>query len=388
MMSRDNEYPVASTNASLGSSIYNTSSSIRSECLTPGSITCSGITTRSLGGSLGSSITPASSSSLPVSCASSVKSIPPTNQSCSIEQAILSSEEEPISIDTTETITANGETGLWLNKAEEENFKGPIPLKSYPINTDSAPLVINKKSKQIECKRQVIVKYLEPPKITTPGPIIVNQEQNILPPQAPPIIIRQLPKKPATPEALVIRELPPHLPTPPPAKVITLPGKLLPPPARKLVIERLPELPDKPQDVHIERWLPFRDVKRRVTLNPRPADPVAPKPRNIIISWEKMKCSRVNTEIKNLGVEKADPNAYVQKYGRANLKKKCEMPAEIVNQVEKEHNIQLAATNTKPYYMELEGDIHALAMIDLDKEGLSEYKSFFEKYQYENKLYY
>ncbi len=153
----------------------------------------------------------------------------------------------------------------------------------------------------------------------------------------------------------------------------------MPPPARKLIIERLPEQPDKPQDVHIERWLPFKDIKRKVILNPKPADPVVCKPRNIIVSWEKMKCSKVNTEFKNAGVEKADPKIYMAKHGRKNLKAVNEMPS-IVNEVQKHHNIELAANHKKPYYMELEGDLHALSMIDLDKEGLGEYKSFFSKY--------
>ena len=48
---------------------------------------------------------------------------------------------------------------------------------------------------------------------------------------------------------------------------------MLPPPPRKVVIERLPEMPDKLPKVHVERWLPFKDVKRRVKLMPKPKDP-------------------------------------------------------------------------------------------------------------------
>jgi hypothetical protein len=302
-----------------------------------------------------------------------------------IEQAILNSIDEPIKIDPFTHITANGQTGIWLNKSEEEQFSGPIPISKYPINHDPTPLIIQKKSKPIECKREIAVKYLEPPKISTPGPIIINQMANIIPPTAPPIIIRQPACKPKTPEVVVIRELPPEIPVPPPCKVINLPGQLLPPLPRKVVIERLPEYPDKPANVHVERWLPFKDLKRRVKLMPKPADPPRPKIKNVIINWEKTKCSKINTEIKNLGVEKANPSCYLEKYGRLNLKKKCEMPI-IVNEVEKIHQIELAADNKKPYYMELEGDLHALSMIDLDKEGLGEYKSFFQKYKCLNKF--
>jgi hypothetical protein len=120
-----------------------------------------------------------------------------------------------------------------------------------------------------------------------------------------------VPCNPIEPETLVIREVPPRLPNPPSEKSITIPGEMLPPPPRKLVIERLPELPDKPQDIHIERWLPFKDIKRQVILNPKPSDPVVTKPKNVIINWGKRNCSQINTDIINLGVEKADPLIYV-----------------------------------------------------------------------------
>jgi hypothetical protein len=66
-------------------------------------------------------------------------------------------------------------------------------------------------------------------------------------------------------------------------------GRLLPPPARKVIVERLPELPEPPQDVHIERWLPYQDKKRKVILNPKPCDPIQCHPRNVVINWEKVK---------------------------------------------------------------------------------------------------
>ena len=97
-----------------------------------------------------------------------------------------------------------------------------------------------------------------------------------------------MPPVPETKETLVIREVPPKQPAVPDARVITIPGKLLPPPARKVIVERLPELPEPPQDVHIERWLPFQDRKRKVILNPKPCDPIQCQPRNLVINWEKV----------------------------------------------------------------------------------------------------
>jgi hypothetical protein len=193
--------------------------------------------------------------------------------------------------------------------------------------------------------------------------LLLFKSQNILAPVAPPVIIRQIPCKPCDPETLVIREVPPSTPQPPCEKIITIPGKLLPPPPRKVVIERLPELPNKPQDVHIERWLPFKDIKRKIILNPKPCDPIQCKPRNIIVNWEKRQCCKVNTDFKNLGVELVDPQAYLNEHGTS-LAHQNEMP-EICDEVKQLHGIPLAADHSAPFYHELEGDIHALSMIDL-----------------------
>ena len=70
-------------------------------------------------------------------------------------------------------------------------------------------------------------------------------------------------------------------------------------------------MPAKPQDIILERWLPYKDVNRKIILNPKPADPVQIKPKNVIVEWEKINCGNVNTEIRHLGVEKADPLVYV-----------------------------------------------------------------------------
>lgn len=137
----------------------------------------------------------------------------------------------------------------------------------------------------------------------------------------------------------------------------------MPPPPRKVVIERLPELPDKPQDVIIERWLPFKDVKRQVILNPKPADPVQCKPRNIIVNWQKRRCSRLVTEVKNLGTEVTDPVAYYREHG-CTLLKQCQMPP-IAHEVKNEHGQTLACDDNTRYYMELEGDIEGLRLLDL-----------------------
>lgn len=281
----------------------------------------------------------------------------------SIENAIINS-IEPIDLNEAEVISANGERGIWANKTEVADWVGPIPITEYPINQDPNPVVVTKKPKCIECKQQVLVKYLEPPCLPHPGEIIINQDQNVLAPPAPPLVIRQIPNIPEEPEPLVLREAPPVPPDPPSEKVITIPGRMLSPPPRKVVIEKLPELPAKPQDIILERWLPYKDVNRKIILNPKPADPVQLKPKNVIVEWEKINCGNVNTEIRHLGVEKADPIVYAQTYGPS-LKSSNQLPP-IADEVKQVDGVALAAeANNNKYFMGLEGDIHALGLIDL-----------------------
>lgn len=95
-----------------------------------------------------------------------------------VETAILNS-NEPIEINESHEICANGYKGIWANKDEIANWVGPIPLSEYPINQDPNPILIKKRSnKNIELQKKVLIRYLEPPRPRTPGEIIVKQERN------------------------------------------------------------------------------------------------------------------------------------------------------------------------------------------------------------------
>ena len=102
-----------------------------------------------------------------------------------VESRILNAGGEPAYVNVTDVVTVNNETGLLANKEENENFSGPIALADYPIQ-NSAPLVINKRANCVECSRNVTVRYLAPGQVAEPGPIIINQAQNILAQHAPP----------------------------------------------------------------------------------------------------------------------------------------------------------------------------------------------------------
>ena len=85
---------------------------------------------------------------------------------------------------------------------------------------------------------------------------------------------------------------------------------------------------------------------------------------------------RVEREIHQEGVVRADPAEYLAKYG-SSLSSFSELP-DFVKSIEPAFG-QLAATTTTTGTLasrELEGDISALALVDLDKEGLSQYKPF------------
>ena len=180
------------------------------------------------------------------------------------------------------------------------------------------------------------------------------------------------PPRPVTPEPLVIREAPPPPPVQVGRKVITISGKRIPPPPRKVVIERLAPLPNKPQAVLIERWLPYAQTKRRVIFQ-RPAqqEPVIVKPRNVIIQWEAPQV-QVKREIKYLGVIRANPAEYVARYGPV-LKTARDMP-QFVHDIRPPPGLILAAEQPHNPVHELVGDVHALKYIDLEREGLGQYR--------------
>lgn len=117
---------------------------------------------------------------------------------------------------------------VWANKSEISNWTGPIPISEYPINVDPNPIVIKREfKKNFETKRKLHVKYLEPTtQLKVPGDIIVNQDKNVRPKEAPALIVYQIPELPATPEPLVFREKPPTPPAVPAPKIITIPGIL------------------------------------------------------------------------------------------------------------------------------------------------------------------
>ena len=147
---------------------------------------------------------------------------------------------------------------------------------------------------------------------------------------------------------------------------------------------RLAPLPSKPQSVIIERWLPYNQVKRRVIFQKtNETEPVMVKPRNVIIQWE-APVVQIKKDFKDLGIIRANPAEYVARYG-SSLKSSKELPP-VVLEIKPPAGIILASdySGSLNNVYELEGDVSALKLIDLDKEGLSEYKNFVQQVNQEN----
>jgi hypothetical protein len=125
--------------------------------------------------------------------------------------------------------------------------------------------------------------------------------------------------------------------------------------------------------VIIERWLPYGETKRRVIFNkPTQPDPVVVNPRNIIVQWEAPDVN-VTKEVKYLGVVRANPNEYVEKYGETLL---TDLP-DFVQEIETPEEVGVLAADYKAKSLvELEGELEGFQYVDLDKEGLGEYRNY------------
>ncbi len=171
----------------------------------------------------------------------------------------------PLELNATQTITVQNNTGVFLNKEEEESWRGAVKLSDYPINVDNNPEVVHKTLNQtVNYTQPISIRYIKPPIPPRTGDILVRQDSDVLAPKAPPVIIRQRAREFPEPAPLVLREQPPLPPRELEKKCISISGKRLPPPPRRLVIEQMPVMPMRPQEIVIERWLPYEEQTRNV----------------------------------------------------------------------------------------------------------------------------
>ncbi|CAF4507153.1 unnamed protein product [Rotaria socialis] len=175
---------------------------------------------------------------------------------------------------------------------------------------DNPPVkVVKPNTQDLIYKKEIRIRYLQPPTPPPPAPIIIREKHLPSAPPQSPLLIRERKPEPATPPPLTIRERPP---SPPPLLEPCIIDKTLPPPPpqpRQVIIERLPTPPPKPRTVIFEKWLPYKKVKRPILLEKAPPQPPVPPTRNVIIEYEPLKAYTVRRVIEE-GLFRVDPTQY------------------------------------------------------------------------------
>jgi hypothetical protein len=298
----------------------------------------------------------------------------PNNQvapQSALEQRLLSS-QEPITVDETETITANGISGIHANRAETAQWRSREGRSAadYAFLNDPNPQVIRKRGVQkLRHVQEVEVKFLKPPQPPTPPPIQIVREGDTQSEQAPPVVIVQPGRVGADAAPVVLRERPPRPPAAVAPKRIVIPGRKLPAAPRRVVVERLPDLPGRPGKVTVERWLGYERQRRQVTYEKLQDECPPQVGRNVVIEWESPEVEVVR-EYRCLGVQQADPEDYLRRYndfadGRAlNDLGSCN-PAP--------HSF--AVDSPADLTPELFGDLNVLRELNLAEVGLTEYRA-------------
>ena len=292
-----------------------------------------------------------------------------------MQETILNA-KTPIPVNETAvtTVKLNGQdiSGIWVNRDECINWRGPIPLEHYKINMDNATVIRKVATHTYDQTQNISVRYLKPPPLQAPGDLIIRHEADVQLPPAPPIIIRQQAVALKAPPTLVYREKPPRAPAPVPSQVITIPGKTLEPPARQVIVERMAAAAPLPQDIVIERWLGFPAQKRNVVHQQAAVQLQSlPTPKNVVIDWEGKDSTEVRQKYHFLGVETADPLEYERRHGHE-LVETNRLPAFVSELNTKIPSGEVLASNVSQVEFILTGDVDALKLVDKNK-NLSDY---------------
>ena len=119
--------------------------------------------------------------------------------------------------------------------------------------------------------------------------------------------------------------------------------------------------------------MPYKKIKRRVIFQ-KHVQKEAVKPKNIIIQWEAPQINLLK-QFQDLGIRRENPQEYIAKYGRT-LTKTEELP-DFIREITPPSEASFDFDQNELY--DLEGDLFALRLIDLEKEGLGEYKRFLKE---------
>ena len=116
--------------------------------------------------------------------------------------------------------------------------------------------------------------------------------------------------------------------------------------------------------------MPYPSCPRKVIFKTQ-SEQVVENPKNLIIQWNPPEYE-VRTKVRYMGVTRMDPKEYIAQYGSSLIKSK-DLP-EIASSIETPDDLTLASSVTSQPIHLLEGDLEALNLIDLEAEGLGEYK--------------
>ncbi|CAF0806886.1 unnamed protein product [Adineta steineri] len=199
---------------------------------------------------------------------------------------------------------AGGAAGYGASSSESVNTTSVqrYATDAQGLFQDSNPQIIRRPAPggPLTYTQNIRVRFLQPPPIPPPGPLIIKEVRPPQPPVQPPLRIRQ--------------QAPPR-PQPPPLILLIRKLAALPVPPRSTIIERIAAAPPRPRDIIIERWVPYGAASKRRTVVQRAAAAQAyQQPRNVIIQYESVQ-ARIVRQFQKLGVQPENPQAYVQRYG-------------------------------------------------------------------------
>ena len=230
--------------------------------------------------------------------------------------------------------TLHGRNNICLEKPVSGKWLYDIPVQGDLTKNNAKVEIIHKRAHKILHKAH---------SLSPTRKIMIKKEKNIFVPHVPPLSeLRQDALKIEVSENGNKKLLKPLTPVQP--KIISIP-------VRKLIME--PHLQQKRRIVFVSNHLAEKSKK------------VVEDPKVII-----------NKKFRNLGVVRVNPNDYLSKYGDEIVSKDAIDKILPQNKLMSE-SIQLRSESPTP---ELEGDIEALKLIDLDLEGLSCYKKYLEKH--------
>ncbi|CAF0733997.1 unnamed protein product [Adineta steineri] len=212
-----------------------------------------------------------------------------------------------------------GGAGYGVSSTESVNSTA---VQSYATDSrglfqDNNPQIIRRPapSGPLTYTQNIRVRFLQPPPIPPPGPLIIKEVRPPQPPPPPPLRIRQQAPPCPQPPPLILRERPPVPPQSVASQTVIRRLAALPVPPRSTIIERLPAAPARPRDIIIERWVPYgAAAKRRTIVQRAAAAQQYAQPRNVIIQYDNVQ-ARIVRQFQKLGVQPENPAAYVQRYG-------------------------------------------------------------------------